>query len=97
MKCDIAVEADTDIDAEADVDCDNDIEADAELEIKVDTGEKAEARTDRVNYEDFRKLYTYKVYLYICFQLSTQFLKTSYVTKESLQMMSKCTIWHLKS
>ena len=43
MKCDIAVEADTDINAEADVDCDNDIEADAELEIEVDTDEKAEA------------------------------------------------------
>ena len=96
MECDIDVDADTEIDAEADVDCDIDIEADAELEIEGDTDEKAEATTDIVNYEDFKKLYIYNVYLYICFQLNTQFSKTSY-TKESLYMMSKCTIWHLKS
>ena len=97
MECDIDVEADTEIDAEADVDCDIDIEDDAELEIEGDTDEKAEATTDSVNYEDFRKLYIYNVYLYICFQLNTQFPKTSYARKESLYMMSKCTMWHLKS
>lgn len=97
MECDIDVDADTEIDAEADVDCDIDIEADAELEIEGDTDEKAEATTDIVNYEDFKKLYIYSVYLYICFQLNTQFSKTSYTKKESLYMMSKCTIWHLKS
>ena len=99
LECDIAVEADTEIDAEADVDCDIDIEADAELKIEGDTDENAEATTDSVSYEEFRKLYTYDVYLYICFQLNTctKFPKTSYARKESLYMMSKCTIWHLKS
>ena len=113
MECDIGVEADTDVEPEAEVvgdndvdidcdtdvymECDIDIEADAELEIEGDTDEKAEATTDSVNYEDFRELYIYNVYLYICFQLNTQFPKTSYTRKESLYMMKTCIIWHLKS